>query len=175
MGNFLLGFRALWRAWGDGDFAAGVRGLLADEKLPPAAAAPAPPAPERATQRNDALTLLTILQREARFVDFLREDVDGHSDADIGAAVRELHRDCAAAVERLFAIRPATAREEGSAIEAPAGFDPARIRFTGNIPPSPPFRGKVAHPGWKATRCDVPVWKGTPEAAQVIAPTVIEF
>ncbi len=171
MGNILLGFKALLRAWGDGDFAAEVRGLLAGEKPAP----PPAPAPERITQRNDALTLLAILQREARFLDFVQESVDDYSDEDIGAAVRELHGRCAETIERMFAIRHVTSKEEGAAIEAPAGFDPARYRFTGNIPASPPFRGRLAHPGWKATRCDVPEWKGPAESATVISPAVIEF
>lgn len=172
MGNFLLGFKALWRIWRDADFAADARGLLAGAKL--AAASPAPE-PARLTQRNDALTLLAILQREARFLDFVQESVDDHSDSDIGAAVRELHRECAATVERHFAIRPASTRSEGTPVEVPAGFDPARYRFVGRIPGSPPFRGKVAHPGWKATRCDVPVWKGPGESAMIVAPTTVEF
>lgn len=171
MGNFLLGFKALFRVWSNGDFAADVRGLLAGEKV----IAPTAPEPPRPTQRNDALTLLGILQRDARLVDFLQESVDDYSDEEVGAAVRELHRDCAATIERLFAIRRASAKEEGSAIEAPAGFDPARYAFTGAIPASPPFRGRLAHAGWVATRCDVPVWKGPEESARVIAPTVIEF
>lgn len=171
MGNFLLGFKALFRVWRDGDLAADVRGLLAGERL----TAPPDPAPARPSQRNDALTLLSILQREARFVDFLQETVDDYSDAEIGAAVRALHRECGETVERLFAIRRASAEAEGSAIEAPAGFDPARYHFTGNIPGRPPFRGRLAHPGWQATRCELPVWKGPAESAVVIAPTVIEF
>ena len=171
MGNILLGFRALFRAWGDGDFAADVRGLLAGEKPRPLPAAE----PARITGRSDALTLLAILQREARFLDFVQEPVEDCSNEDIGAAVRALHQDCAETIERMFAIRHATTKEEGAAMEAPAGFDPARYQFTGNIPGSPPFRGRLAHPGWKATRCDVPEWKGPAESAAVISPVVIEF
>lgn len=171
MGNFLLAFKALFRVWADGDFAADVRGILAGEKL----IAPAAPEPAQPTQRNDALTLLAILQRDVRFIDFLQESVDDYSDEEIGAAVRELHRGCAETIERLFAIRRASAKAEGAQIEAPPGFDPARFAFTGAIPASPPFRGRLAHPGWVATRCEVPVWQGPGESARVIAPTVIEF
>ena len=39
--------------------------------------------------RDGALALLALLQREGRFVDFVRDSVDGASDADIGAAARE--------------------------------------------------------------------------------------
>ena len=36
--------------------------------------------------KDGALALLALLQREGRFVDFVRDSVDGASDADIGAA-----------------------------------------------------------------------------------------
>jgi hypothetical protein len=183
MGNFLLGFKALFRTWGDAKFAGSVHDLLEGKAAPEPAlpapvaveAEPSPPPPKELTQRNDALSLLSLLQREARLVDFLKEPIDTYSDADVGAAVRSLHKDCAAALERLFALEPLSSQPEGSTIEVPAGFDPAQYRFVGNIPARPPFRGKVAHPGWKAKRCEVPVWKGTEESALVLSPTEVEF
>jgi len=57
------------------------------EALPPAAPAPAPrPSAARAagaTELRDegALLLLSLLQREGRLVDFLRESLDGYQDA----------------------------------------------------------------------------------------------
>jgi hypothetical protein len=181
MGNFLLGFKALFRIWGDADFAADVSNLLEGKPAPaPAIAAPsaapaAEPPSDKLTQRNDALSLLSLLQREARFVDFIKEQVDDYTDADIGAAVRSLHKDCNAALDRLFKLQPLSPKPEGSTIEVPAGFDPGQFRFVGNIPARPPFVGKISHPGWKATRCDVPVWKGTAESSLVLAPTEVEF
>jgi hypothetical protein len=47
-----------------------------------------------APARSEALNLLAAMQREARFVDFIREPLDGYSDAQIGAAARTVHRDC---------------------------------------------------------------------------------
>ncbi len=38
--------------------------------------------------RSDALTLLSTLQREARFLDLVQESLDGFDDAQIGAAAR---------------------------------------------------------------------------------------
>src|SRR5262245_60084820 len=43
-------------------------------------------APVAQAHREGALALLALLQREGRFVDFVRDSVDGASDADIGAA-----------------------------------------------------------------------------------------
>ena len=41
-----------------------------------------------------ALQLLGLMQREARFVDFIQEDVAPYTDAEIGAAARVVHEGC---------------------------------------------------------------------------------
>jgi hypothetical protein len=38
--------------------------------------------------------MLGILQREGRLIDFLEEDVASFTDAQIGAAVRDIHKGC---------------------------------------------------------------------------------
>lgn len=45
--------------------------------------------------RSGALSLLEALQREARFVDFMKESLGDYSNAQVGAAVRDVHRGCA--------------------------------------------------------------------------------
>ena len=60
--------------------------------------------------RSDAITLLATLQRKARFVDFIQESLAGYSDAQIGAVARDVHRDSAAVINRLFALKPAVSR-----------------------------------------------------------------
>ncbi len=178
--NFSLGVQALRRVCGDDAFAAQVRRLLSGQPpettAPTPAPAPAPvPTPAPVAPRHDALSLLAVLQREARLLDFLKEPVEGYSDAQIGAAVRSVHKDSAAVVERMFGIEPLQAGAEGSTVEIPAGYDPARYRLVGNVPGQGPLRGKLAHPGWKATRADVPAWTGKAESAQVLAPAEVEF
>lgn len=130
---------------------------------------PPPPA------RSEALTLLAALQREARFVDFIKESLADYSDAQIGAAVRDVHRDCAAVLQRLFAIEPILADEEGATVDVPAGFDAGRYRLTGNVTGEPPFQGQMTHHGWEAARCDLPTWSGTPASARVVAPAEVEL
>src|ERR1041385_2730159 len=41
-----------------------------------------------------AVQLLAIFQRDARLIDFLREDIRPYSDAQVGAAVRSMHESC---------------------------------------------------------------------------------
>jgi hypothetical protein len=124
--------------------------------------------------RSEALTLLAALQREARFVDFIKESLSDYTDEQIGAAVRDVHRLCGDTLNRLFELRPIVAQPEGANIEVPAGFDAARYRLVGNVVGSPPFRGRLAHHGWEAARCDVPAWSGSAESALVVAPAEVE-
>ena len=149
--------------------AAEVKQPAAAKAVAPKTAAPKPPA------RNDAVGLLAALQREARFIDFIQEPLSGYSDAQVGAVARDVHRDCAAAVKRMFAIGPAVAELENAEVELPAGFDPGRWRLTGNVAGGPPFRGRLVHPGWEAKTCELPTWSGDPTSARVIAPAEVEL
>jgi hypothetical protein len=168
MSRLSLGFRALFRCLGDRDFAAGVAGLLAtgDE----AEAAP----PPRAV-RSEAVTLLAVLQREARLVDFVQEPIDGYADAQVGAAVREVHKGCRAVFDRMLALEPTLDDAEMSEITVPAGASPNRYRMVGNVTGEPPVSGTLAHHGWRATRCDLPEWRGSDDDALVVAPAEVEL
>ena len=72
--------------------------------------------------RSDSLTLLAALQREARFIDFVKESLEGFTDAQIGAAARDVHRDCGLVLQRLFGIEPATSEPEGAELEVAFGL-----------------------------------------------------
>jgi hypothetical protein len=89
--------------------------------------------------------------------------------------VRDVHRDAAKTLERLFALKPLISESEGATVEVPAGFDPARFQLLGNVTGQPPFRGQLVHHGWEAARCDLPVWSGSEAAAKIIAPTEVEL
>jgi len=56
-----------------------------------------------------ALQLLGLLQREARFVDFIQEDVAPYTDAEIGAAARVVHEGCRKMLREHFALAPVPA------------------------------------------------------------------
>ncbi len=148
----------------------------AAEAKPQAKVEAKPAAPKQLKPvRSEAVTLLAALQREARFVDFIKEPLDGYSDAQIGAAARDVHRDCGKVLDRLFAIRALNDQEEGSALEVPAGFDAGRYRLTGNVAGNPPFRGRLVHHGWEAAEVQLPEWSGTSQSARVIAPIEVEL
>src|ERR1700693_5875999 len=75
--------------------------LLTDLGLTHRKPAP-PPAPAAPVVRasDGALILLAVLQREARLVDFVMEDIAGYSDDQVGAAVRGMHDQCRDALAR---------------------------------------------------------------------------
>lgn len=173
-----LALRAFFRVLFQADFARRIAPLLSGPAPEPAAAEPlrptvkpAPPKPVR----SEALSLLAMLQREARLVDFLQEPIAGYSDEQIGAAVRDVHRDSATVLERVFGLRPVLSAEEGSQVDVPDDFDASRYRLTGNVKDHPPYRGQLAHHGWEATRAAVPEWTGGAAGALVIAPAVVEI
>jgi hypothetical protein len=109
---------------------------------------PPPPAPPRPSA--DAVRFLAILQGEARFFDFLMEDVSAASNEQIGSAVREIHAKSQAAIKQHLTVESIMPQSEGSSVTVPVGFDPSRIRVTGNVTGSPPFTGTLVHPGWRA-------------------------
>lgn len=174
-----IAFKAFWVALFSGDRAEQLGRVLAGERvgLPKPEIEPkkeperAKPVPKPA--QSEAVALLATLQREARLVDFLQEDLTAYSDAQIGAAVREVHRASRAVVERLFELRPIVEQPEGSPVDVPPGFDPGRYRLTGQVAGEPPYRGQLAHHGWEATRCEMPAWTGSAAAARIVAPVEV--
>ncbi len=130
---------------------------------PPAKAAPQP-------TRSDALTLLSALQREARFLDLVQESLDGYDDAQVGGAAREVLRDCRKTLDRMFAIQPLSEHDEGSAIDVESDHSPHRVRVVGTAGD----RGVVTHRGWQASCCEVPVWQGQSVDSLVLSPTEVE-
>jgi hypothetical protein len=129
---------------------------------------------DKSPHRNDAISLLATLQREARFIDMVKEPLAQYSDAQIGAAARDVLRDCGQVLERLFDLRPVVDQEEGSPVDVPAGYDAGRYRLTGNVDGVPPFRGRLVHHGWMAAHCEVPSWSGSPASRMILAPEEVE-
>src|SRR5262245_64089632 len=65
-----------------------------------AAASSGPPAAPASDQPDRAVQMLALLQRDGRLVDFLMEDLATYSDAQIGAAVRDVHAGCRGVLTR---------------------------------------------------------------------------
>lgn len=139
-------------------------------KAAPPQAAPAAPAVKTA---DGALQILSILQRDARLIDFLMEDISGYADDQVGAAVRELHDQCRDAIARYVTLQPVIDGVEGTFTQAPSK-DPNLVKFIGNVPAKPPSGGLLRHKGWRATKIDLPAL-GAKQDAAVLAPAEIEI
>lgn len=118
------------------------------------------PAPEpvvlKETTPDAALQFLGVLQKEARFIDFIKEDVTAYSDADIGIAARVVHEGCNKAINEYFTLDTVRTEQEGSSITLAKGFNPAEVRLTGNIVGEAPFTGALIHKGWQVTDIRLP-------------------
>jgi Domain of unknown function (DUF2760) len=181
MGRILTAFRAFFGTLFYRETAKRVRdalsipSLVVDEARPQPESQPVETGPlERRPLQNEAITLLATLQREARLVDFFKEDLSTYSDEQVGAAVREIHRDSKSVLDRFFSIKPIRDDAEEALIELPAGYDAARYRLTGKLSGTPPFQGILRHHGWEATRCELPAFTGNESAAKTIAPAEVE-
>ncbi len=125
--------------------------------------------------RSDAIELLAALQREARFVDFVKESPDDADDAEIGAVARDVHNRCAATLERFFAIRPLADVAEGETLRlnAEEASNASRVRIFGSsiaLPKEGELNVNVNHVGWKIEKIALPCWQGRDADAFVLAP-----
>jgi hypothetical protein len=146
---------------------------LARRAAAPAVPKTQPAAPPSVKTSDGALQILGILQRDARLVDFLMEDIAGYSDDQVGAAVRELHDQCRDSMARYVTLQPVIDGVEGTFAKAPSG-DPNVVKFVGNVPAKPPSGGTLRHKGWRASKIDLPAL-GAKQDATVIAPAEIEI
>lgn len=119
------------------------------------------------------LRLLAILQHSGRLVDFIKEDIGGFSDAQVGAAVRKIHEECGKSLEELVTIRHVMDENEGTMVKVVQGYDPSTIKVVGKIKGEPPFTGILVHKGWKAHKRSLPKKIGE-QSAEVICPAEVE-
>lgn len=103
-----------------------------------------------------ALQLLALLQQDARFIDFIKEDLTGFSDADIGAAARVVHEGSKKTLDNYFTLTPIMSEDEETSVTLTAGFNASEIRLTGNVVGEAPFKGVLLHKGWKVTDIKLP-------------------
>ena len=123
---------------------------------PAVAAAPEPP---KVKLTDGALQILQTLQRDARLIDFLMEDIAAYADEQVGAAVRSVHADSKASLVRHVTLAPVIDGVEGTnhKLEASKAPDPNRIKLIGNVPASgKAASGTLRHRGWQATSVNLP-------------------
>jgi hypothetical protein len=166
-----IAISAFFRALGDAQYAARLQRL--DDAAPMAAPTAAPVILREATP-DAALQLLSLLQREARLIDFTQENLSAYADAEIGAAARVVHEGCAKVLREHFTIEPVRAEAEGSRVTLEEGFDASAVRLTGNVVGKAPFKGSLSHRGWRATGVRLPKLAEAHDA-NVLAPAEVEL
>jgi Domain of unknown function (DUF2760) len=127
--------------------------------------------------KEGALALLALLQREGRFVDFMRDPAmleAGTSDEDIGAAVRAVHRGCLKVFDQYLSLEPVMPQDEESKVTVPKGFDPSEIRLIGEAKGEAPFKGTLRHKGWRVVEAKLPTLADGIDRT-IIAPAEVEL
>ncbi|SAK92309.1 hypothetical protein AWB77_05167 [Caballeronia fortuita] len=185
-GRLGIAFGAFFGILGNAAFAGRVQRLREAPEAPdfkaeapkPAAAPvqPVQPAPSALKEASPvaALQLLGLLQRDARFIDFVEEDIVNYSDADIGAAARLVHDGCRTVLREHFTIKPVRSEAEGSRITLQEGFDASAVRLTGNVVGKAPFSGSISHRGWKVEDTRLPKLAPSHDAS-IVAPAEVEL
>ena len=115
--------------------------------------------------------MLSALQREARLVDLIQEDLSNYSDAQVGAAARPCLQSCASTLSRLFGLISVSDAGEGATVNVGDEGSPARYQWIGE---GTSTSGKLVHQGWQATQVDLPTWTGADADANVIAPAQLQ-
>lgn len=118
--------------------------------------------------------VLSTLQKEGRLLDFFNEQLDRYDDAQIGAAVRQVHENCTKTLSKYVSLEPVMDAGEGETVTIEAGFDPAEVKLTGNVVGDPPFKGVLRHKGWKTSKLDIPTLSKQ-ENPGIIAPAEVEI
>ncbi len=147
-------------------------GRATQEERPPEKTLPQPV--PTVLSPEPAMQMLAALQREGRLIDFLQEDITSYDDAQIGAAVRNIHSGCKTALLDQMEIQPVFREHEGAAVTVSPGFDPNAIRLTGTVAGDPPFRGILRHRGWQAERFRLPQ-SGRDNKKWILAPAEVEI
>jgi len=137
-----------------------------------------PPQAQTAHPSDGALQLLAILQRDARLLDFLLEDIAPYSDEQVGTAARNVHSGAQEALRKYFRFAPVIDGVEGTFVKPESagqlGKDPAAIRFVGNLPAKgKPAGGTLRHRGWRADTVTLPALNPK-QNLTIVAPAELE-
>jgi hypothetical protein len=118
-----------------------------------------------------AVELLSALQRDARLVDFLMEDISAYSDGQVGAAVRDVHAGARKALDRHARIVPVIDGVEGAFTKLD-GIAKGSYKLLGNVPPDGKATGgTLRHRGWRLEKLELPATK---PGERMLAPAEIE-
>ena len=168
MNRISFAFRSFFSILFGGTLAPDIALAFGYSKPMPVKAAP-PPKPQSGPA-DGAVQILSLLQRDARLVDFLMEDISGYSDEQVGAAVRDVQAQSQRSLARYLQFQPVIDGVEGTYTKT-AGIDAASIKLIGNVPANGKAPGGLLrHKGWQAAKVDLPA----AAPGTILAPAEIE-
>lgn len=169
MNRVFLAFRSFFSILFGGSLPEDIARAFGYAKSEPVRPALAPkPSPGPA---DGAVQILSILQRDARLVDFLMEDVSSYSDEQVGAAARDVQEQARKTLVRYLTLAPVIDGVEGTYAKT-EGLEALAVKLIGKVPASGKAPGgTLRHKGWKAEKVDLPA--AVP--GRVIAPAEIDI
>ncbi|HTS75747.1 MAG TPA: DUF2760 domain-containing protein [Bryobacteraceae bacterium] len=154
MNRISFAFRSFFSILFRGKLAADIAQAFGYARAEPARPA-APPRPQ-AGPSDGAVQILSILQRDARLIDFLMEDISSYSDEQVGAAVRDVQQQARKAMLRYLQLSPVIDGVEGTYVKSDSA-ESGGIKLIGNVPANGKAPGgTLRHKGWKADKIDLP-------------------
>jgi hypothetical protein len=160
-----LAFRSFFSILFGGNLPSDIAQAFGYSKVVPIKPAPAPK--PQAGPADGAVQILSILQRDARLVDFLMEDISSYSDEQVGAAVRDVQENSRTALQRYLKLAPVIDGVEGTYTKTAEN-----VKLIGNVPANGKAPGgTLRHKGWRADKVDLPV----APPGNVLAPAEIEI
>lgn len=116
----------------------------------------APVSAVKESSPDSALQFLSLLQQEARLIDFVQEEIGAYSDEEVGAAARVVHEGSQKAINEYFTLSPIRTEDEESRVTLAEGFNASEVRLTGNVVGAAPFTGTLIHRGWRVKEVKLP-------------------
>ena len=170
MNRIPFAFRSFFSILFSGALPADIAQAFGYSKVIPIKATPAPAPKPQSGPADGAVQILSVLQRDARLVDFLMEDISAYSDDQVGAAVRDVQQQSRQALERYLKLQPVIDGVEGDFTKTD-GLAAASVRLVGNVPPSGKAPGGLLrHKGWRAEKVNLP----SLPPGNILAPAEIE-
>lgn len=132
-------------------------------KISPSSSAP--------DQHADVAQLLTLLQQQARLLDFAAEDISHITDQQVGAVARSVHAGLQKTLREYINWSPILPNTDSVTIAA--NFDPQQIRLTGQLRGNGPYQGQLVHAGWRLTAVTLPQ-RGSQYRADILQAAEVE-
>ena len=170
MNRISLAVRSFFSILFGGSLAPDIAQVFGYSKAAPVVVKPAPAPKPQSGPADGAVQILSILQRDARLIDFLMEDISAYSDEQVGAAVRDVQEQARKSMERYLKLQPVIDGVEGTYTKTDA-LDASAVKLMGKVPASGKAPGgTLRHKGWKADNVDLPALP----PGNVLAPAEIE-